>query len=610
MRRLVASLADVAPGRTLIVLVSTLALSVSSGVGLLMLVPLLGVAGLDVGDGSIGLIAETVTGALQGLGMSLTVPSVLAVYVAVVIADAGLQRFQSLQSAALYHDYVVTLRRRLHGAITGVGWASYVRQPSSRFMHELTSEVERVGGATSGLLALAAQVVMAALYFGLALFVSPGTTVLVVVFGSALMTLLVRKTRLGRVKGEVVSVAYHALYDAISEHLAGMRITKGHGIEAQYVARFRERTRATADAQIDVARNQANVGFWLKVGSATIMAGLFGVALLVLDLPLASILLLLYLFGRLVPMLTGIQRQVQGVLALMPAFDRVVSTLSWLEARAEPRVRESPVSTFTDQLRLEAVRFSYRDWLDDGDSEPMPTVLHDVDVCIRAGRTTAIVGPSGGGKSTVADIVVGLLTPTGGRVTLDGTPLEGGRVHAWRRQIGYVNQDTFLFNDSVRENLLVVRPDAGEDELRGALRAASATFVDTLPQGLDTVVGDRGVRLSGGERQRIALARAILRQPLLLVLDEATSALDSENERVIQAAIERMAGKLTILVIAHRLASVRGAGVIYVMEDGRVVESGNWDELLRAPRGRFRELCRAQGLPVEEDTPSDTMLRA
>jgi ATP-binding cassette, subfamily C, bacterial len=172
--------------------------------------------------------------------------------------------------------------------------------------------------------------------------------------------------------------------------------------------------------------------------------------------------------------------------------------------------------------------------------------------------------------------------------------------HAWRRRIGYVNQDTFLFNDTIRENLLSVRPDAGEEVLIGALHAAAADFVLGLPDGIDTVVGDRGIRLSGGERQRIALARALVRRPAMLVLDEATSALDAENERAIQRAIDRMAGRQTILVIAHRLASVRSADVIHVMEDGRIVESGSWEALMEDPRGRFRALCRAQGV---EDLP-------
>jgi ATP-binding cassette, subfamily C, bacterial len=192
---------------------------------------------------------------------------------------------------------------------------------------------------------------------------------------------------------------------------------------------------------------------------------------------------------------------------------------------------------------------------------------------------------------------MGLIVPNEGRVLVDETPLSAERTQPWRNQIGYVPQDTFLFNDTVKANLLWARPDADDEEITQALRSAAAEeFVFGLPEGIHTVLGDRGVRLSGGERQRLALARALLRKPSLLVLDEATSALDSENERRIQDAIEKLHGRMTILVITHRLSTIRKADVIHVLEEGRLVESGDWDALLGTRDGRFRALCKAQGI--------------
>ena len=211
-------------------------------------------------------------------------------------------------------------------------------------------------------------------------------------------------------------------------------------------------------------------------------------------------------------------------------------------------------------MRLESVSFGYEDV-----AEP---ALGSVTLRIPAGRTTAIVGPSGSGKSTLADLLLGLIVPAEGRVLVDETPLTPELLPAWRDQIGYVPQDSFHFHDTVRANLLWARPEASEAELQEALEVAAAGFVTRLPQGLDTVLGDRGVRLSGGERQRIALARALLRRPAMLILDEATSSLDSENERRVQDAIERLHGRLTILVITHRLTTVRLADSIHVL-DGR-----------------------------------------
>lgn len=199
----------------------------------------------------------------------------------------------------------------------------------------------------------------------------------------------------------------------------------------------------------------------------------------------------------------------------------------------------------------------------------------------------------GAGKSTLADLVMGLIQPESGAVNVDGLPTSLN----WRNQIGYVAQDTFLFNESIRFNLLVAQPDADENELREVLEMVAAyEFVSKLPKGLDTIIGDRGARLSGGERQRLALARAILRKPKLLILDEATSNLDSENEQRIMRAIDKLHGEITILVIAHRLSTIKNADYIYLLSEGRVIESGTWDELLQNEEGWFWDICDAQGV--------------
>jgi ATP-binding cassette subfamily C protein len=192
---------------------------------------------------------------------------------------------------------------------------------------------------------------------------------------------------------------------------------------------------------------------------------------------------------------------------------------------------------------------------------------------------------------------MGLIVPDQGHVLVDGMPLGAERLQSWRDQIGYVAQDTFLFNDTVRANLLWAHPKASGEEIDQALGLAAADeFVSSLPEGLETVLGDRGVRLSGGERQRLSLARGLLRKPSLLILDEATSALDSENEKRIQSAIDDLHGSMTILIITHRLSTIRGADVIHVLENGRLVESGDWKTLGRRPASRFAALSRAQGI--------------
>ena len=196
--------------------------------------------------------------------------------------------------------------------------------------------------------------------------------------------------------------------------------------------------------------------------------------------------------------------------------------------------------------------------------------LKKIDVHIPANRMTAIVGASGAGKSTLIDLLMGLNQADQGVVTIDHEPLTEDNLVSLRKSISYIPQDPFLFNATIRENLMIIDPNASEETIWEALEfAAAAEFVRKLPQGLDTLIGDRGIRLSGGERQRLVLARAILRKPSILVLDEATSALDVENEAKIQGAIERLKGTMTIIVIAHRLSTIRNADQVLVMGRGR-----------------------------------------
>jgi ATP-binding cassette subfamily C protein len=271
----------------------------------------------------------------------------------------------------------------------------------------------------------------------------------------------------------------------------------------------------------------------------------------------------------------------------LPAYENVTRRIAALEAERERLAPGVPAHALAEEVRFEDLSFVYPGL--------ERAAVDSVSFRIPARRTTAVVGPSGSGKSTLADLVMGLVQPTAGRVVVDGRELNEAWLRGWREGIGYVAQDTVLFHDSVRENLRWARPDATDDELWEALRASAADgFVQALPEGIATVIGDRGVRLSGGERQRLALARALLRRPSLLILDEATSALDTENERRIRDAIAALHGRTTILVITHRLSSVRDADAIHVMEGGRLIESGDFATLLARPHGRFLALWRSQ----------------
>jgi subfamily B ATP-binding cassette protein MsbA len=244
-----------------------------------------------------------------------------------------------------------------------------------------------------------------------------------------------------------------------------------------------------------------------------------------------------------------------------------------------------PLAPFRDGIRYEGVSFAYADG---------PTVLQDLSFEIRRGEVVALVGSSGSGKSTAMDLLPRFYDPSAGRITIDGVDLREATVASLRGQLGIVTQETILFHDSVRNNIAYGTQDASEEAVRAAAVAAHAHgFIQEMPQGYDTLIGERGVKLSGGERQRLAIARALLRNPPVLLLDEATSALDLESERLVQDALERLMRDRTVLVIAHRLSTVQHADRIVVLEKGRVVATGTHDQLLDQ-QGLYRRLYDLQ----------------
>jgi ATP-binding cassette subfamily B protein len=285
------------------------------------------------------------------------------------------------------------------------------------------------------------------------------------------------------------------------------------------------------------------------------------------------------------------------------SFERVLEVLD-LEPSIVDAADPQPIPAGPITVELDDVHFRYPTAaevslaslegvarLDDAAPEP---VLHGVSLRVEPGRTLALVGPSGAGKSTIAGLVSRLYDPTSGAVRLGGVDLRDTTLASVRAAVGVVAQDVHLFHDTLRANLRYARPDASDAELEAALRAAQVwTVIERLPEGLDTVVGDRGYRLSGGEKQRIAIARLLLKDPGVVVLDEATAHLDAGSEAAVQDALAVALAGRTSVVIAHRLATIRNADQIAVVDDGRVVELGTHDELVAAG-GVYARLNRTQ----------------
>jgi ABC-type multidrug transport system fused ATPase/permease subunit len=307
------------------------------------------------------------------------------------------------------------------------------------------------------------------------------------------------------------------------------------------------------------------------------------------NMPLSDMGIIIYAYLRIVPLVSSSINHKTSINNLVPAYEQV----SRLRQRARDMRQPSGQKAFTGfrrQVLFDNVSYAYPDNAD---------VLIDLNIMIPKGKMVAFVGKSGAGKSTLIDLLMGFDEPAGGKITIDGVSLQDFDVGSYRKRVGYVPQDSALFNMSIYDNLLWAKDDAAKNEVVEACRQANALeFIEELPSGFDTIVGDRGVRLSGGQIQRLALARAILRKPDILILDEATSSLDSHSERLIQASIEQLSSKTTVAVVAHRLSTIIKADYIYVLEKGRIMEEGTYPELI-SKNGYFKSMVEMQRLHKE-----------
>lgn len=570
------------PARALLLGLLMVLVSLTEGIGLLLLVPLIGLVSGDTADAG---PAQAVVDVLSAIGVPLDLAGVLMLFLALVAARTAIQFAREELAMRIERGLIDDFRARSYAALLHTEWRWLANSRRTDHAHVLLSNIDRIGVAVTQGIALVSTVLTMAAYMLVAASLSWPMTLIVAVTGLIVFILLGRQRRHAHLLGQQLSDSKRAMFRVVDQGLAGMKLTRILGNEHRQIDQFGQ-AMLSMRAQAFAYATSLNLSrAMFQLGAALLLAAYLYVGLTWWRLPVPELLTLVLLFGRAVPMLQGLQATLFAWLHAVPAVHEAERLLAETEAAAEPVVDPAPDRAIHNrdddwrlerELRLESVSLQW-----DGRDRP---ALDAVSLQLPARSTLAVIGPSGSGKSTLADVIMGLLVPDGGTLSVDGKVVEGGGRQTWRRAIAYVPQDVILFHDTIRANLAWGLPqdNAGADAeaaMAEALHRAAAEFVHALPDGLDTIVGDGGMRLSGGERQRIALARALLRQPSLLILDEATSALDPVNELRIRDALARLHGDLTMIVIGHRLPALEHADHVVRMEQGRIVAQGNWADI-------------------------------
>jgi subfamily B ATP-binding cassette protein MsbA len=354
------------------------------------------------------------------------------------------------------------------------------------------------------------------------------------------------------------------------ETLSGIHIVKSFLLEPLRWTHYNSRTQDVANTGYRLLRNQSRMGAIQEVAQFALIGLIVFVGVSIFDTSLAVIIALLFTLYRLAPMVSQLNMQRARFVRTLAGVQFVNLAMRNM-ARAEIISGETPFTGLQRAIEIQSVNFSYN-----GGAE----VLRGASFTIEKGKTTAIVGTSGSGKSTIIDMILRFYDPVQGSIEVDGVDLRDLDLASWRRSIGVVTQEVFLFNDTVAYNIGVSRTDADMEEIVDAAKQAYAhDFIQQLSDGYETKIGDRGWNLSGGQRQRISLARAILKKPEILILDEATSALDSESEQLIQDYMREIRKSCTMVVVAHRTSTIQDADKVVVLQDGVIAEEGDWDTL-------------------------------
>jgi subfamily B ATP-binding cassette protein MsbA len=466
-----------------------------------------------------------------------------------------------------------------------VGYDYLESHNPGKLINTLGGETWRTGEAVAKLIGLVTTLCTTIVYVGLLVLISLPLTMVITVAMTCISFLVRRLMRSAERLGQETVKANALMGLRMYEGVIGMRTIRAFGREAYENKRFDNDSQQVRQAFLRLEILSGGVQPLYEMLSSVMVLFILIVAVQYVREFLPALLTFLFMLYRLQPQIQTLESYRTSLIGLCGSIDDV---LGLLDPRNKPYVLSGqlPIESIDTAIRLKRVSFIYP-----GQNDP---AIEDVSLCIPLGKTTAFVGPSGAGKSTLIHLICRLYDPTGGEISVNDQPLNRFRLKDWKNNIAIVSQDVHIFNATIADNIAYGRLDATTEEVTTAAKQAHADdFISKMPLGYDSMVGDRGLRLSGGQRQRLALARAIIRNPNLLILDEATNALDSISEHLIQQALALFSKDRTVIVIAHRLSTIEQADQIVVLNRGRVMEHGTLDSLL-SQHGLFREMHSLQ----------------
>lgn len=548
-------------GLSALVVLFTFMSMATDGVGLIMLVPLLGSL---TGDEATGPIFEHLSTVWATLGLEPSLASILATFLVLTALRAVLRVIKDWLSTLLRTSLTDDLRNTALSALMRAEWRWLSESRQTNQTNMLLTEVQRAGNGVYAALSLLTNCAAILAYLAASLSLEPLLSGGVAAFTLLLLMLFSRLQRRALHLGQDQLRVNRKLHEAVQESVSAIKLSKILSSQQTHADIF-------ALAVADLRRNQIRFAQLSGVSRelfqfacAALLAAYVYLSVTIWQMGIAQLLVLIFIFARLVPMLTGFQQQLNQLANALPALTEAQAIIADASSAAEPPPPPAGTALIVPRfaVTLEHVSVSFQ--------SGTVRALQDINLRLPVGSITVILGPSGAGKSTLADVLMGLLSPDKGQLCVDGRPITGIDRIQWRQSVSYVPQEVELFSGSLRDNLIRANPAANLEEIQSALAATSADFVQGMPEGIDTMIGDGARGLSGGEKQRLALARGLLKQPSLLVLDEVTSSLDSENESRICDSIARLAGKMTIVILGHRQAFLEIADQVYQIQSGNI----------------------------------------